>query len=311
MSDAAATYCPNCNGANPVGAKFCSACRATLAVASAAAGAGTGANPMPPPPPPPPRPGIGGMMGQMGGKAVTRQISGDSCAIYTMLASYVRSLPSTEIQSEVPPQQISAKVGYKDFASTGGIVIAVDTSISIAPTAPGQSQVSVTTKTDMSSTNKIWIYNLFFSVCGLVILPFPLSALILVILLIMSFWLMSTSPGQNVSNAVFEHLRNNAAKVAQAQPAQPQPGAGTPGPGAGTPGPGVGAPGPSAAATASAATSTAAAETPPPAAEPAKTAGGPEDEVFDRIKKLAELRDAGAISEADFEAKKTDLLSRI
>lgn len=284
MSEAAATHCPTCNGSNPVGAKFCSACRATLAVA--AAGPATVASP---PPPPPPRPGIGGMMGQMGGKAVTRQIAGEASAVYAELARTVRAMPSTEIQQEVPPQQLSAKVAYKDFIATGGIVIAVDTSISVAPTTPGQCQVSITTKTDMSSTNKIWIYNLFFAVCGLFMLPFPMWAIIVVIGLVMSFWLMSTAPGQNVSNGLFTHLSNNSAKLTSAPadlvvaPTEVAP-------------PVVPAPVPAAAAANEARS---------------ETADSNEEEVFARLKKLAELRDAGAISDADFEAKKSDLLARI
>ncbi|MFK7912277.1 MAG: SHOCT domain-containing protein [Pseudomonadales bacterium] len=293
MSEAAATHCPNCNGANPVGAKFCSACRATLGTAA------PGPSPMaPPPPPPPPRPGIGGMMGQMGGKAVTRQITGDAGAVYAELASYVRGLPSTEIQQEAPPQQLTAHVAYKDFVATGGIVIAIDTSITVAPTSPGQCQVSVTTKTDMSSTNKIWIYNLFFAVCGLFLLPFvlPVSLIVIAIALVISFWMISTMPGQNVSNQMFEHLRKVAPKLTANS---------------------------SAGATAAAAAATVSASSPPSSppnspssnstaeSKPAATAGTDEDEVFARLKKLAELRDAGAISDEDFEAKKADLLARI
>lgn len=299
MSEAAATHCPTCNGTNPMGAKFCSACRAPLSAAAPPPNVNV------PPPPPPPRPGIGGMMGQMGGKAVTRQINGDAATIYAALASHIRGLPSTEVQHEVPPHQISAKVAYKDLVSTGGIVIAVDTSVSIAPAAAGQSQVSVTTKTDLSSTNKIWIYNLFFAVCGIFLIPVPLWVIIVGIALLMSFWLMSTSPGQNISNSLFEHLNKHSAQLASAS-----------GPDAGV-----------AAVTPAAATPTSSSVTPPPAADnapnQAATSGttasvnssdspnNQEDEVFARLKKLAELRDAGAINEADFEAKKLDLLSRI
>lgn len=299
MSEAAATHCPTCNASNPMGAKFCSACRAPLSATAPPPNVNV------PPPPPPPRPGIGGMMGQMGGKAVTRQINGDAAAIYAALTSHIRGLPSTELQHEVPPRQISAKVAYKDLVSTGGIVIAVDTSVSIAPTAAGQSQVSVTTKTDMSSTNKIWIYNLFFAVCGLFLIPFPMWAIIVGIALLMSFWLMSTSPGQNVSNSLFEHLSKNSTQLASA--AVPDAGVAIK-PSAATPAPSSVTPPPSASSMPNNAATNASPTNSPDSSD---NPDGTEDEVFARLKKLAELRDAGAINEADFEAKKLDLLSRI
>lgn len=46
--------------------------------------------------------------------------------------------------------------------------------------------------------------------------------------------------------------------------------------------------------------------------EPAKSPGGSsKDEVFDAVKKLKELHDMGAITEAEFSAKKAELLSRL
>lgn len=288
MSEAAGAHCPTCNGANPLGAKFCSACRAPLVAAAPA----SHINPAPPPPPAPPRPGIGGMMGQMGGKSVMRQVSGEAAAVYAEISRYVRNLPSTEMQHELPPQQLSAKVAYKDLLATGGIVIAVDTSITVAPTSPGQCQVSVTTKTDMSSTNKIWLYNMFFAACGLFLLWWPLLLALLVLGAVSSFWLLSTSPGQNISNQLFAHLTTNATKLNNSPEVTPGPVAPTPL--ASTPA----APQP-------------ATPTPAPAPAPEADANPAEDEIFVRLKKLAELRDAGAISAEDFETKKSDLLARI
>jgi hypothetical protein len=37
----------------------------------------------------------------------------------------------------------------------------------------------------------------------------------------------------------------------------------------------------------------------------------PEESPIEQIRKLGELRDAGVLTEAEFEAKKTDLLGRI
>jgi hypothetical protein len=58
---------------------------------------------------------------------------------------------------------------------------------------------------------------------------------------------------------------------------------------------------------------------PPVAAAPAPIAPPPDaapeaddaDEIMDQIKRLAELRDAGALTPAEFDAKKTELLARL
>ena len=52
----------------------------------------------------------------------------------------------------------------------------------------------------------------------------------------------------------------------------------------------------------------AAAPPPPPAAAPAPAAGGISDEVIGQLKQLAELRDAGILTEDEFAAKKAKLL---
>ena len=51
-----------------------------------------------------------------------------------------------------------------------------------------------------------------------------------------------------------------------------------------------------------------AAAPPPPAAAPAPAAGGISDEVIGQLKQLAELRDAGILTEDEFAAKKAKLL---
>lgn len=285
MSEAAAQHCPNCNAANPLGAKFCASCRAPLG-----ATAGPQPQPSPPPPPPPPRPNLGGMVGQMAGKTVTKQIAGDATAVYAHIAERIKGLPGTDVQQDVPPQQLSAKVSYKDFVTTAGVVIEVDTLVTVGSTGPGQSQVSVTSRTDMGSTKTIWMYNMFFALCGLFILPFPIWILVLVLGTAMGLWMVSSTPGQNVTKGIFDDLSANAAGL-EAAPVTPATSPGSPGPQ------------PANSAAPGSANSTAQGTTP--------SSDSGEAETFARIKKLAELRDAGAISAEDFEAKKVELLARI
>jgi membrane protein YdbS with pleckstrin-like domain len=78
------------------------------------------------------------------------------------------------------------------------------------------------------------------------------------------------------------------------------------------PGPPLRAPSASSAATTTAAAATTAAATPPvpPAASAAPPAMTP-DAVTDTLQRLADLRDRGAISPSEFEAKKVELLGRL
>ena len=50
---------------------------------------------------------------------------------------------------------------------------------------------------------------------------------------------------------------------------------------------------------------------PPAKPQPSSAAEATEDDIMKKIEKLAALRDAGAITADDFEAKKAELLSRI
>lgn len=262
--------CPKCQSANPAGSKFCSSCRNPLKAAP-------GPNPAPPPPPPP-RPGPGGMLGGLNGKTANKQFNGDVDTIYAHLANEIHNTESAEVQQQVPPQQISAKMPFKSLAVTIGQVIRVDTIIQVTPVSPGQCQVNITTKTDSSSTNSVWAYSI--GIWFLILLFWGFAPLFLIVAVAANgfgWWTLQSAPGDKISKGLFEMLAKNA---------------------------GVAAPSP------------AGAQTPPPSpAQPQAEAPKPppanEDEIFDRIRKLAELKEAGAITEADFEAKKAQLLERL
>lgn len=279
--------CEKCGASNPVGAKFCSACRHPLQATASTP-------PQPPPPQPPQRPnaGLGAMMSG-GGKTVTKQVSGDAQTLYQQILDRFHGMAEAELQYEAAPQQLMVKAPYKSFMHTGGIVILVDTTIQIAQIAPGTCQVSVTTKTDNSSTNKLWmtaigiwllVWFLWMFAMGILLFGAILSAL--------SFWILQSTPGEQVTKDLFAALTRNGGTVTKATP--------------------------SASAGTSLGTSTGARpSTPAPAPAPAAqqpaaaAAAAAEEDVFERIDKLAKLRDSGAISEADFESKKAELLSRV
>ncbi|MEM1436982.1 MAG: SHOCT domain-containing protein [Pseudomonadota bacterium] len=286
MNAVTETICSKCGATNPAAAKFCSACRNPLQATATP----TPAPPVNPVPPPRPSPGIGGMMSG-GGKTVTKQVNGDAHAVYAQTVKHLRGLADTEIQHELAPQQLAAKVGFKSFGLTLGMGIEVDTSVQIAPTTPGQSQVAITTKTDSSSTSKLLITSIviwlmiWFS-WGLA----PMILLLGAIAMGLSWWQLQTSPGESIAKALVAELTNIRSTAPEPQEtAAPTPAPATPDP----------APQP------------VAAELPPKPGSAAPAAAAAEDEVFERIGKLAKLKDAGAITDAEFEAKKAELLERI
>ncbi len=273
MTDSAGTACPSCKVANPLGARFCSACRTPL-VAQA------------PTPPAPPRPSLGGMVGQVGGKAQTTQVAADPVAAHAHIKRYLEALPGTEVAHGVGTQQIQAKVAYKDFIATAGLVIKVDTTVDIAPAGAGQSTITVTTKVDSNSTGKLWM---IMGTCAVFLVItggmfWMQRAVFAALALGLGWWIINSRPGSQITEALFDDIKSNAARL------QSAPVATTEAPAAEMP-------------------------SPPPAEDrpqPRRPSGVlTEDQIFERIRRLAELRDADAISTDDFEAKKQELLAQI
>ncbi|MEQ8860913.1 MAG: hypothetical protein RIC56_19885 [Pseudomonadales bacterium] len=291
MNEATGNQCPKCQATNPPGAKFCSSCRESLVSAPAPIQNG---GQMLPPQPPPQRPGLAGLMGQSGGKTESTNVSADPGAVFAHLVRYVEGLDGSAIRQQFAPQQLVAKIAYRDFVATGGFVVKVDTQINITPSAPGQTSVAVSSKLDFSSTTTLWI--VFGCMMAFVIAINPYMFMQYLFLGVLGaglgFWLLSARPASRVNEALLENLRSNGATLQAAAPvATPAP---QPAPRTVVP-PMPPAPAP---------------ET-PAAANGSAAADDPDEEVFKRIRKLAELKELGAISADDFEAKKTELLSRL
>jgi hypothetical protein len=241
---------------------------------------------------PPQRPSLTGMIGQTGGKTESMAIDADPAAAFSHIARYVQGLEGSEIKQQNAPQMLVARIAYRDLMATGGMPIKVDATIAVAASAPGQCTVSMTTKLDFSSTNTIWM------VFGGLLLFLIATNMLLIMQYIMlgalgaaiGYWMLSTRPPAKITEALFENLRTNAGRLQGTAVELPSP-----------------AP--------LSASSPRGPEPPRPAAELPHTGNGKaqdhDDEVFARIRRLAELRDAGAISTEDFEAKKAELLSRL
>lgn len=283
MTAANLATCPKCQASNPLGAKFCAGCRNPLKAA--------GPNPTPPPPPPRPQ-GLNSLMTGTANAEVV-QLAADAGAAHEHIMSWLEKRKGSEIVAQAAPAQISAKVVFKHWLSTLGFKVKVDADVQIAAIAPGQCQVSVTSKTDGSSTGVIWGSTAVIWVLGVFSLGFnPILLLMAAIAVGSTFWLLQSEPGAAVSQALLTDLQKHAPKLSQAPSASPSPSPAAPVPPVAPASP-----------------------TPPKpdtehAAAP-KAEKEDDEEVFERIAKLAKLRDAGAISEAEFDAKKTELMARI
>ncbi|MEO0421057.1 MAG: SHOCT domain-containing protein [Pseudomonadota bacterium] len=278
--------CPKCGNPNPIGAKFCSSCRTALGVATPPPG---------PTPPPPQRPagGLAGMVGAGAGKSETRQLQADAGAVFEHLANGLRNRGG-QVQQEMP-QQLNIKVPYKSFWLTLGAVIQVDTALQVVPTAAGQCQATLTTKTDGSSLNNVWTwFGLSFTVLlFLNLYIFPIIILFGAASAFLTHRQLNSQPGAKITEGLFADLNNNLSSLSASadQPTQPAPGP-SPQP-APQPTP---PPGPQASA---------------PASDASADDAEAEEEVFERLAKLAKLREMGAVTEEEFDAKKAELLKRI
>lgn len=273
MSNADADKCPKCEKTNPVGAKFCSGCATSLG-----AGAQSNHSSAPPPPPPPPFSRGGAMMGSFGGKSTSRQFDGEASALYLAAVGFVESQTDSEITYQAAPQQICTNLIFKDFLTTVNAPIKVSSEIQITATAPGQSSVAINSKVDWSSTTSIWLFTVAMVVIMMILNPFLIFMWLLIGGLgsVLNAWMLSTRAPNKVADDLFDYLRTHAKQSSASnqgsQQSEPD-------------------------------------SKPDPVVKPAPVAK--EEEAMERIKKLAELKELGAITAEEFEAKKAELLKRI
>ena len=271
MTAANLITCPKCGKSNPAGAKFCSGCRNPLASASRKAG----------PTPPPQRPqGLNNLMAG-GGSAEVVVVAADANDVHAHVLQFFERRKGSQIQSQTPPVQVAAKAVFQHWFTTSGLKVLVDTDVQISAAGPGQSQVSVTTKTDGSSLGTIWgITGAFWLITILILGLNPFLLILAAIAAGSTYWLLQTEPGTVISKQLITELQKHAPSMGNTATEEPAP----------NPEPEQPAP-------------------QPEAAKESVTSG--EDEIFERIAKLAKLRDSGAISAEEFDAKKAELMARI
>lgn len=280
------TACAGCGTALAADAKFCAVC-GRPAVALAAAGATT-APPVPPPMPQMPqalRPAA-----SSGGTSKQATLNGAPHEVFAR-AMQALGAQGAEMTWQQAPQGAKFVLPRKSTWSTAGTTLKYDGDLQITSASPSQSTARIALKIQWGSALPL----LALQVASVVVAAmfnyyFATFALILIIgFLAITAW--------NVSSAIPEKAINDLIRVLNG----------------GAP---VAAPAPAPAYSAPVAAAVPPAHAPAPAAPaptPARVAPTQAEAaaVIEQIKQIASLRDAGAITPEEFEAKKKELLSRI
>jgi len=285
------TACAGCGTALAADAKFCAVC-GRPAAAMAAAGATT-APPMPPPMPQMPQ-AVRPAASSSGGSSKQATLNGAPHEVFAR-AMQALGAEGAEMTWQQAPQGAKFMLPRKSTWSTAGTTLKYDGDLQITPAGPSQSTVRLALKVQWGSALPL----LALQVASVVVAAmfnyyFATFALILIIgFLAITAWNVSSAIPDKAINDLIRVLNGGAPVAAPAPapmhvaPVAATPVAAAPQPAAPTPAPVAAAP----------------ARVAPTQAEAAA--------VIEQIKQIASLRDAGAITPEEFEAKKKELLSRI
>lgn len=209
-------------------------------------------------------------------------------------AQALRAIAATggELSWQQAPSSAKFVIGKKDFMNTGGFTIKYDGDLQVQKAGPGQTTARFALKINWGSYVPLGattvVVLLILSVSNYAFAAMGL--LFMVAILAYSAWAVSSQLPEKILKEIIHNLQGGAAAPAQAaaptQPSQAMPTYSPPPPPRPTP-------------------------APQPAPAPAAPLAGDTATIVEQIKQLAGLRDAGAISADDFEAKKAELLKRI
>ncbi|MGI9484936.1 MAG: SHOCT domain-containing protein [Geminicoccaceae bacterium] len=233
---------------------------------------------MPPPPQPQYQPSpqfqvpISGS-GLTGGAEEMRQVQGTPDAVFDQILGIVQA-SGGEVREQHKGQMISAIIPWKDFWITGGNKFQYKTNVTLEPLGTDQTVVRIRPNIEISST----MVNLIAGIVILIIIVQYNLTLAFVFWPLMFlhigiwFWSFKWRGSKGVAESILSKL--NVGIIGQ--PASQQ-------------------------------------SSPPPStkSQHSTAADATEGDIMKKIQKLAELRDAGAITADEFEAKKAELLSRI
>ncbi len=263
------------------GGAVCAKCNAANRAGSqfcASCGASMGLQPPPPPPPPPPQ-----VLGRTtGGTTDQVALAVDQNAAFERALAALQAA-GCEIEWQGRPSDIKFGFSKKSAWSTFGFKVGYSGDLSVARTGPQESLVRHSIRVNWNTTVPVFLSGVVVLILLIMMNPYyyAFGFLLLIVAIGGSAWTLAGSIPQKVSAQIQAQLKSGGAAPVPAprvEPVASQPAA---------PPPPV--------------------DPAPQAPEAAKASG----DVFDQIKKLAELRDMGAITSEDFETKKSDLLSRL
>lgn len=278
--EAPTVACPRCTAANAGGAMFCASCGGSMTAAP------------PPPPAPPPMPPIRPTSGQ-GGHRVTVAMAPEA-AFDAAVAGLVAT--GSEVTWQARPTAAKFSFTYKSLWYTGGVKVTYAGDLNVAPIGPGQTQVGLTMAVNWGGAVPLFVSYAVFALVMWAMNPAAgmFFGLVAVIGCISSAWRLSSKTPEDEAKKILQHIGPTVIAGA------PQPMAAQPAPAPPAPKPAAPAPVPPQAA----------APQPSPAA-PLPVNPAVDTSVFDQIKRLAELRDMGAVTAEEFDTKKSELLKRL
>jgi hypothetical protein len=282
------TACAGCGTALAADAKFCAVCGRPSVAMAAGAGAAT-APPMPPPMPQ--MPNVLRAPGVSGGTSKQATLNGAPHDVFAR-ALQVLGAENAELTWQQPPQGAKFVLTRKSMWSTAGTSIKYDGDLQVTPAGPAQSTARIALKLQWGSAMPLLALQ-----GGAVVVAAMFNYYIAAFALIFIIGFLAIT-AWSVSSGIPEKALTDMMRVLQggAPVAAPAPAYAAPAP----------APSP-------AAYSPPAQPAPQPAAAPAQAAPTQAEAaaIIEQIKQVASLRDAGAITPEEFEAKKKELLARI
>jgi hypothetical protein len=251
--------------------------------------AGAGAATAPPMPPPMPQmPNVLRAAGASGGTSKQATLNGAPHDVFAR-ALQVLGAENAELTWQQPPQGAKFVLTRKSMWSTAGTSIKYDGDLQVTPAGPAQSTARIALKVQWGSAMPLLalqggavvvaaMFNYYIAAFALIFIIGSLA---------ITAWSVSSGIPEKALNDMMRVLQGGASVMAPA-PAYAAP-----------------APAPSPAAYSPPA--------PQPAAAPAQAAPTQAEAaaIIEQIKQVASLRDAGAITPEEFEAKKKELLARI
>lgn len=240
-----------------------------------------------------------GFSGTSGGASKQANFNGSAQDAFTQAINALNATStssngaiSSVVSWQQPPGAAKFETVAKSVWSTLGFAIKYDGDLSVQPSAPGQVTVRYGLKVQWGSALGLILTQGALVVFAAMVNPYVFAFAIFLIIGFMGFtaWNVASGMPEKMLQQVLKHFSGTPAGYAPQTYTPPtQPNAPPP------------VPPPPAAAVAPAA-----------AASPAAAApGGDSAVIMDQIKQLGSLRDAGVLTQEEFDAKKAELLKRI